>query len=206
MRLLAHWLRLEPLLIALLSVALLPALLPVTRAAADPDIIPGSYIVVYRDDIVAASAVTELYGNQSGIEITNVYSHALYGFAADLSPARVKQLQSDPRVETVIPVPRRARTAPPSPTMSEPERRARPRRRPVSREHTWDCRRAEELNSPRRAQHLAGGQVAVAVDFHAAAGRLSVGAASSGAEVQPEVEGSNMLRLVPPQCSRMNLR
>jgi hypothetical protein len=85
--------------------------------------------------------------------------------------------------------------------MSESERRARPRRRPVSREHTWDCRRAEELNSPRRAQHLAGGQVAAAVDFHAAAGRLSVGAASSGAEVQPEVEGSNMLRLVPRRRS-----
>ena len=72
-------------------------------SAADPGVIPGSYIIVYRDDIVAAADVTALVDLQSGVEITQTYQYALDGFAADLTPSALAKLQSDPRVATIIP-------------------------------------------------------------------------------------------------------
>lgn len=91
---------------ALLALILLvqgSAALPTVRAQNDNGAIPGSYIVVYRDDIVAAADVTELIDNEAGVEVTNVYSHALDGFAADLSNSALTELKRDPRVAEIVP-------------------------------------------------------------------------------------------------------
>jgi subtilisin family serine protease len=77
--------------------------LPSSRAQSNEGEIPGSYIVVYRDDIVAAADVTELIDNETGVEITNVYEYALDGFAADLTPAALRKLQRDSRVAEIVP-------------------------------------------------------------------------------------------------------
>ncbi len=76
---------------------------PTATEAADPGIIPGSYIVVYRDDIVAAADVTELADMQPGVEITQTYEYALSGFAADLTPSALRKLQGDYRVAEIVP-------------------------------------------------------------------------------------------------------
>lgn len=89
-------------LVALLVLTLgAPAASP--ARAQDPDEVPGRYIVVYRDDIVAAADVTEVMDNERGIEVSHVYEYALDGFAGELTDEALAELRADPRVAEIIP-------------------------------------------------------------------------------------------------------
>jgi len=96
-------LRLTLVVVLSVFVQLAGSVAPKPSIAADPGVIQGSYIVVYRDDIVAAADVTELADLQPGVEITQTYQYALDGFAADLTPSALAKLQADPRVASIIP-------------------------------------------------------------------------------------------------------
>lgn len=65
---------------------------------------PGKYIVVLKQSGgVSASSVTASVASEPGVAITQTYSHALNGFAANLTAGAVNQLKSDSRVVDIIP-------------------------------------------------------------------------------------------------------
>ncbi|MFI7272468.1 S8 family peptidase [Streptomyces sp. NPDC049879] len=90
------------------------ALMPVTAQAADgpraaianagaADTVPGSYIVVLKDGgFSASSARAESLADRHDAKVTSVYTHALNGFAAELSEADALELAADPAVERVV--------------------------------------------------------------------------------------------------------
>ncbi|WP_052851536.1 S8 family peptidase [Streptomyces avicenniae] len=90
------------------------ALMPMTAQAADAprptiagadaaDAVPGSYIVVLKDGgFSASSARAETLAERHDAEVTSVYTHALNGFAAELSEADALELAADPAVERVV--------------------------------------------------------------------------------------------------------
>src|SRR5262245_13618878 len=72
--------------------------------ASDPDRIPGSYIVVFKDAAVRAKGVTSLTRTaaaESGARVKHKYTSALNGFAATMSKAEAEQLAADPAVAYV---------------------------------------------------------------------------------------------------------
>lgn len=87
----------------LVAIQVLAAHFPPPVRAQDQGAIPGSYIVEYRNDVVLAADVTELFRLQAGVEITNVYAHAIQGFAANLTPAALASLKADPRIAEIVP-------------------------------------------------------------------------------------------------------
>jgi subtilisin family serine protease len=64
--------------------------------AGNPDRIPGSYVVVMKQGTSASTAAS-----RHAIRTKHVYTAALQGFAADLTPAQVAQLRRDPAVKYV---------------------------------------------------------------------------------------------------------
>ncbi|HET7487133.1 MAG TPA: S8 family peptidase [Acidimicrobiales bacterium] len=67
-----------------------------------PGAIPGRYIVVFRKGTpAAAAAAARAEATGRGANVTAVYTHALDGFAAALSPAAVDALRRNPNVELV---------------------------------------------------------------------------------------------------------
>lgn len=72
--------------------------------AESADVIPGNYIVVYKDDVVSAQSVAATAAetvNTYGGEIHYTYTTAIKGFAAALPDAAVEDLLSDPAVAYV---------------------------------------------------------------------------------------------------------
>lgn len=61
-----------------------------------PDFIPGQYIVVLEDGVSSQNVI-----KKHGAAPDFVYSHALNGFSAPLSPAALAELKQDPRVKYV---------------------------------------------------------------------------------------------------------
>ncbi|PTA68460.1 S8 family peptidase [Deinococcus arcticus] len=75
---------------------------------ANPDAIPGQYIVVFKDDVAsdlsaqdASGLIGSLNLDPQGVTIQHLYSVALNGFAAKLNPENLQKLQADPRVKYI---------------------------------------------------------------------------------------------------------
>ncbi|GAA1029346.1 serine protease [Virgisporangium ochraceum] len=64
------------------------------------DVVPGSYIVALKANATARSSVQSLAGRYGGA-VKHTYSHALNGFAANLTETQAKRLAADPSVEYV---------------------------------------------------------------------------------------------------------
>jgi len=67
---------------------------PLIRAADGAQIVPGSYIVVFKPTVVDVDREVDGLGVTAAFR----YRHALKGFAATLSAAEVEALRADPRV------------------------------------------------------------------------------------------------------------
>jgi len=65
----------------------------------------GKYIVLTKPVTggVSVASVSAGVAGEPGVTVTQTYSHALNGFAADLSADAVNQLKRDPRVERIVP-------------------------------------------------------------------------------------------------------
>ena len=73
-----------------------------SRAHADPGIVPGSYIVAYKESLSAGvGAETSQREKHLGFDSDYVYRSAVKGFAADLNGAQVQALRSDSDVDFV---------------------------------------------------------------------------------------------------------
>lgn len=64
-------------------------------------VVPGRYIVVLHDNVPSAAAVASELEARHGLGVTQVYEHALKGFAAAVPAGRLAALQRDPRVAFV---------------------------------------------------------------------------------------------------------
>jgi len=62
---------------------------------------PGQYIVVFKDDVVDASADAEAMVNGHGLGLLHKYGAALKGFAATIPDHKLEQIKADPRVAYV---------------------------------------------------------------------------------------------------------
>jgi subtilisin family serine protease len=71
--------------------------------AANRDIVPDQYIVVFNDSVHNASDKARNLAAQHGLTLKFTYEHAFKGFAAVIPPARLAQLQADPNVASVSP-------------------------------------------------------------------------------------------------------
>jgi subtilisin family serine protease len=74
------------------------------RYADTPDAIPGSYVVVYRDNAVAADrvpALTRTLAERHQAKVSQVYGAALRGFAGRMSQAQAHRLAAHPAVAYV---------------------------------------------------------------------------------------------------------
>jgi subtilisin family serine protease len=68
-------------------------------SAGTADVVPNSYIVVFKANAARTSAPS-IAGKYGG-SVKHTYSHALNGFAATMSEAQAKRLAADPSVEYV---------------------------------------------------------------------------------------------------------
>jgi hypothetical protein len=71
---------------------------PPMRAPAGAEIVPGSYIVVFRPTVVDVDQEVNDLSLRQGIAATYRYRYALKGFAASMSSLAVDALRSDPRI------------------------------------------------------------------------------------------------------------
>jgi subtilisin family serine protease len=88
--------------LALITVATLVALLlPISTGV----LAAGSagYIVVLRDSTTAPAAVAREHGKRYGASVTQVYGHALKGYAARLDARQLADVRADGAVDYVVP-------------------------------------------------------------------------------------------------------
>lgn len=90
------------------SIALATALLPgtvatVAGAMADPDVVPGRYIVLFRDDVADPVAGSRALGARHGVSARHVYARAIKGMAVDASADTAARLRGDSDVRAVVP-------------------------------------------------------------------------------------------------------
>jgi len=86
----------------LLLAILCPGSAAVAAPEQRPDVIPGSYVVVYKGG-VQSGPVTDELARTLGLGISFKYRHALQGAAVTVPPGRLRALQQDPRVAYVEP-------------------------------------------------------------------------------------------------------
>src|SRR4249919_3071893 len=93
------------LLCGLVALFLAPALLSSAVAAqpVDGQVIPGHYIVVFKDSVKIPGTLARSQVRQHDGKLGLVYRHALEGYSAELSKGAVKALRNDPRVRYVSP-------------------------------------------------------------------------------------------------------
>jgi subtilisin len=90
----------RPLLIVGILGAMVAALLLAAPANAAPT---GSYIVVLKDAATNPGQLAHQQASRLGGKVGFVYQHALKGYSATLSSARVGALRADPMVAAVVP-------------------------------------------------------------------------------------------------------
>ena len=66
-------------------------------------IIPGDYIVVFKDSVERPGNLAEAQADRSDGELGFVYRHGLKGYSAELSKSAVEALRDDPQVKYVTP-------------------------------------------------------------------------------------------------------
>ena len=69
--------------------------------ALEENVVPDSYIVVFKDDVASPASVASEMARQHGLSLAFVYSHALKGFSATIPAARLNALKKDPRVQFI---------------------------------------------------------------------------------------------------------
>jgi subtilisin family serine protease len=78
--------------------ALLAVSAPAVSATGD-----GSYIVVLKASASGSAAAAREHGKRHGVSMTQVYSHALLGYAARMDAEQVRSLRADSSVAMVVP-------------------------------------------------------------------------------------------------------
>jgi subtilisin family serine protease len=78
--------------------ALLAVSAPAVSATDD-----GSYIVVLRASASGSAAAAREHAKRHGVSVTQVYSHALLGYAARMDAGQVRSLRADSSVAMVVP-------------------------------------------------------------------------------------------------------
>jgi subtilisin family serine protease len=76
---------------------------PAGGANPGPEEAASRYIVVLHDDVGSAQEVADEQATTMGVEVSGVYSHALKGYTADLTPDEVARVRADERVAYVEP-------------------------------------------------------------------------------------------------------
>lgn len=69
--------------------------------AASSDLVPNRYIVVFKDEVADPEAESDDLKRFHHLVKGAVFRHALKGFAATIPPGKLKEIQSDPRVEFI---------------------------------------------------------------------------------------------------------
>jgi subtilisin len=69
----------------------------------DASIVPGSYIVVLDDSVKSVSNQLAEHERRDGVHARHVYRTALKGYSAKLTPAQLRDLESDPQVASIEP-------------------------------------------------------------------------------------------------------
>jgi hypothetical protein len=67
------------------------------------DVIPGQYIVVFRDDVRSPAAAAKEMAVAHGLKLRHTYSHTIRGFSATVPEGRLVALRRHPLVEYVQP-------------------------------------------------------------------------------------------------------
>jgi subtilisin family serine protease len=76
-----------------------------SSAPSDAQVVSDSQVVVVvlKDSVTSPDTVAARHAKQYGVKVRGVYSHALKGYAGELSPEQLALLQADPDVELVEP-------------------------------------------------------------------------------------------------------
>src|SRR5205085_9584632 len=69
--------------------------------AVQPEVIPGQYIVVFKNDVQDVPGLVQSLLKAHGAEHRHTYSHAIKGFAAKMSDAAAAAIARDPQVAYV---------------------------------------------------------------------------------------------------------
>ena len=85
------------LLVAIAIASLVSMAAPGVAAAGD-----GPYIVVLKDSAATSMLDTRAHVKRHGVSPTEVYGHALHGYAASLNGAQLRSLRDDPSVAMVV--------------------------------------------------------------------------------------------------------
>src|SRR5574341_176155 len=78
-----------------------PSTVTSSLSKAGPQVVPGQYIVVLKENVGNIPAVANEMARTHAVGLLQVYGYALKGFAATVPPGRLNGLQADPRVEYV---------------------------------------------------------------------------------------------------------
>ncbi len=81
--------------------ALLAISVPINTSAAPQPVLGDRYIVVLHDSVEDTNSVAAEHARKHQAKVTTVYSHALKGYAATMSPGNAKALERDSRVAYV---------------------------------------------------------------------------------------------------------
>jgi subtilisin family serine protease len=100
-----HW---KPTLVGVVAVFGLAACRDATTPESPADeipaqVVPGQYIVVFRDDVADPSLLTDRLLGKVGGTRQFTYKSAIKGFAAQLTPTAVRALELDPNVAYIEP-------------------------------------------------------------------------------------------------------
>lgn len=74
-----------------------------SSAPAQEDLIPGQYIVVFKDDVNSPARLANEIARANGLKLRHTYRYALRGFSASVPEGRLAALERHPRVQSVRP-------------------------------------------------------------------------------------------------------